>query len=347
MIAMVMCAGEGTRLRPLTYVLPKPLVPIANRPVLEYTLLNLKKHGIHEVVINLSSTNKIIREYFKEGSALGLKIHYSLEKNILGTAGGVKNAEHFFQTDPDPNILIVSGDNLTDINFSKFIKFHKEKKAVGSIAVTQVDSRFEYGVTLLKKESRIEKFIEKPSWGDLFSNFVNTGIYLFNKEVLREIPKNKFYDFGHQLLPKLLLEKKSLYGFKFNEFWTDIGTLSEYRRAQAIVLDKKIETRPKGKEIRPGIWVGKTTKLPRSIKLESPCSIGEHCVIEENAKIGSHTFIGNHCKIGQKSVILQSILWDGSRVSNRVKLEDCIVTTERVIPPDISISGGLVLDEKI
>ncbi len=347
MRAMVICAGEGTRLRPLTQSLPKPLVPVANRPVLEYTLLNLKKHGITDVIINLSHSNKKVQEYFKDGSSLGLQLFYSFEKELLGTAGGVKNAEHYFLSDSDPNVLVVSGDNLTDIDFSNLIQFHNKKKSDFSIAVTAVDSRFEYGVTLFGKDARIEKFLEKPTWGDIFCNTVNSGIYIFKKEILKEIPKNRFYDFGHDLLPKLLLKKKALYGYKFDAYWTDIGTLAEYKKSQAMVLNRKIETAPRGELVRKGVWIGKETKISKSARINPPCSIGDNCTIKENVTIGPYTVIGDRCIIGRKSVILHSILWGDCRISGSVKLVDSVVLTQRVVPPNLSVSGGLVLDEQI
>ena len=202
---MLLAAGAGTRLRPLTYQIPKPLIPVVNRPVIHFVLDNLARHGIKEIMINLFAHADQIRSYCGDGSQWGLKLHYSQEPSLLGTAGGVKRVESFFKGAP---FLVMSGDGLSDIDLSAMIAFHKKKRAFGTIAVKKVDSRFEYGITLLKPSGRITQFVEKPSWGEIFSNTANTGIYLFEPEVLKYIPKGKTYDFGHELWPKLLKPRR-------------------------------------------------------------------------------------------------------------------------------------------
>ena len=343
MIAMVLCAGEGTRLRPLTNALPKPMVLVANRPVLEYTLLNLKKHGIKEVVINLNYRPEIIRAYFKDGSQMGIKIHYSLEKSLLGTAGGVKNAEKFFLSNQDTNILVTSGDSLTDFNFTSFIEFHQKQKTFCSIAIKEVESRFEYGVTLINKNNKIEKFIEKPLWGDVFSNKVNSGIYLFSKELFKLIPEGKIYDFGSDLLPDLMQKKIPIYGFSIKEFWTDVGNITEYQRAQNAVLDGIVSIPPKAQETKPGIWVGKGAKIHPSAILNKPCLIGNDCIIGKNAIIGAYTVIANNSKIGSNSTVNRSVLWNGTELLENVNMENCIVGSNEIVPEKLNISNGIIL----
>ncbi|MBI3012812.1 MAG: NDP-sugar synthase [Elusimicrobia bacterium] len=339
---MVMCAGEGTRLRPLTYTLPKPMVPVANRPVLEYTLLNLKRHGIREVVINLGYQSNVIQSYFGDGSRYGILIHYSPEKNLLGTAGGVKKAENIFRNDSDSDFLVTSGDSLTDINFTSLLRFHRKKRAAATIALKKVESRFEYGVTLLNKKDEITNFIEKPSWGEIYSNRVNTGIYVFQKEILKRIPSGKFYDFGRQLLPQLIRTEKAC-GFEFKEYWTDIGTLAEYKQAQTIVLNKGIRTRPDAPEVRPNVWVGKNCRMERGVRLHAPCFIGNDCFLGKNAIIGAHTIVGHRSQIGSGSVLSQSILWDGVKVGAGARLDRCIIGKDATVPREVSYHGGAIL----
>jgi len=250
---MILSAGEGTRLRPLTYSLPKPMVPVANRPVLEYTLQNLKKCGITQVIINLSYKAEHIQNYFGNGSNYGMQIQYSLEKELLGTAGGVKKVEPYLLADPDPDFLITSGDGITNFDFSRLISFHRKKKSVATMGLKKVESKFEYGVTFIDKNSRIKKFVEKPSWGDVFSNVVNTGNYVFSKTILKEIPKNKFFDFGKQVWPRLLKKKKPIFGLEFRDYWTDIGNLTEYFHAQKAVLDRLIAVQIPGSQAKPTI----------------------------------------------------------------------------------------------
>lgn len=342
MIAMVMCAGLGTRLRPLTYSLPKPMVPVANRPVLAYTLENLKKHGVDRVVINLSYMPEVIQNYFGDGSRWGLKIHYSLEKEPLGTAGGVKNVEKIFQADPDPDFLITSGDGLTDIDFGKFLRFHKAKKSLGTIGMSRVDSRLEYGVTLTGANGRIQKFVEKPFWSQFLSNTVNTGLYAFHKNIFREIPAATFYDFGKQLWPKMLKNKKPIYGYEFKEFWTDIGTLEEYRRAQRAVLNGEVKVRVAGKQVRPGVWVDEGTVLPKGLKLKGPCLVGKYCKISKNATISPHSVIGDRCELKDFARTADSVLWKNVRLGKKSGLDGCIVTAGEKIPDGISIFDATI-----
>ena len=174
MKAMVMAAGAGTRLRPLTLAVPKPMVPVANRPVLEYTLLNLKRHGITDIMLNLHAFPQMIRDYFQDGSRWGVNLHYSYEPKLLGTAGGVKKVESFLKGEP---FLVMSGDGLTDTDLTAFMAFHRKKKSYASLVLKPIDSHFDYGVTFMNAAGRVQRFVEKPAWGDVFSNQVNAGIY--------------------------------------------------------------------------------------------------------------------------------------------------------------------------
>ncbi|MDE2236764.1 MAG: nucleotidyltransferase family protein, partial [Elusimicrobia bacterium] len=205
--AMVLAAGAGTRLRPLTYETPKPMVPVVNRPVIHHVLDNLLRHGVKEVAVNLYAHADQVRGYCGDGSRWSLKLHYSHESRLLGTAGAVKRVEKFLKGD---TFFVMSGDGLSDIDLGAMLLFHRKRKSLATMALKAIDSRFEYGVTLTEASGRIKGFLEKPSWGDVFSNKVNTGIYILEPEVLKLIPPNSFYDFGHQLWPKLLKLKKPI-----------------------------------------------------------------------------------------------------------------------------------------
>lgn len=323
MRAMVMAAGAGTRLHPLTYAVPKPMIPVANRPVLEYTLENLRRHGITELVLNLHSHPEMMRRHFKNGEGWGVRIHYSHEPKLMGTAGGVKKVESFLKQGP---FLIMSGDGLTDIDLTQLIKFHREHKAVGTMALSAIDSRFEYGVTLTNAQGRIQKFIEKPEWKDIFSNHVNTGIYVFEPAILRQIPKGKSYDFGHQLWPKLLTEKAPIFGKLVSNYWCDIGNLQEYRRAQKDVLDGKIRIAYAGRQMKPKVWIEEGVRMAANVKIEGPVLIGKNCRIEAGAKIGPYCIIGQNAQIGKRVTLRHTTLWNDVRIGPAVNLENCIVT---------------------
>jgi len=338
--AMVMAAGAGTRLQPLTLAVPKPLVPIANRPVLEYTIENLRRHGITDLVLNLHSHPDMIRRHFGDGSAWGVQIQYSHEPKLLGTAGGVKKVENFLN---QGTFLVLSGDGLTDINLTELLSFHRRRKSFATIALKAVDLRFEYGVTLMNPQGRIRRFVEKPNWSDVFSNLVNTGIYVFEPEVLKAIPKGRVYDFGHQFWPKMLKEHRPIYGYETQSYWCDVGNLAEYRRAQHAILDGQIKTRMPGRQVRKGLWVSEGTVIEQGVRFMSPCLIGARCRIARGAVIGPYTIIGQGGEIGARSLIRNSILWDYVRVGKGVKLENCIFGHGTRITENISAFDGAVV----
>lgn len=337
--AFVMAAGAGTRLRPLTYSIPKPMVPIVNKPVLEHTLENLKKHGIKDIVMNLHYYGSMIKDYFKCGASLGLNIEYSYEKKLLGTAGGVKKKENFF----NDTFVVMSGDGLTDLDLTKVLDFHRKKRSIATMVLKEVDAKFEYGVTLCDDSGRIKKFIEKPRWSDVFSNTVNTGIYVFEPEIFRYIPEGEFYDFGSQLWPKLLEMKKNIYGFVMDGYWTDVGNLKEYRQGQRAALDGKIKLNIPGEEIKKGIYVSAGAKIDKTSKLISPCVIGRDCVIEKNSVVGPYTVIAAKCRISSGASISNSILWGRVEVAKNVKLDNCIIGYKAKVVSDISVYEGTIL----
>lgn len=340
MKAFIMAAGAGTRLRPLTFEIPKPMVPVLNKPTIEHTVENLRRHGIRQIMMNLHHYPETVRRYFGDGAAFGLDIQYSFEKKLMGTAGGVKNTEWFF----DSTFLVMSGDGLTDINLTKALAFHRKKRSLATMVLKPVDSKFEYGVTLTDKSGRIVRFIEKPKWSDVFANTVNTGIYIFEPEIFRYIPKNKFYDFGIQLWPKLLRLKKRIFGYVMNEYWTDVGNLVEYRRGVRDALDGKLRLSVHGRQVKPGIWIGEGTKIERGAKLRAPCVIGRCCHIGKNAIIDGYTTVGNHSSVGSGAVIRNSILWEKVKVSRNVNLDNCIIGTGAEVSEDISVFEGTVLN---
>ena len=341
MKAMVMAAGAGTRLRPLTFSVPKPMVPIANRPVLEYTIENPKRHGITEMVLNLHSHPDLIRHHFKNGEPFGVRIHYSYEPELLGTAGGVKKVAALLKRD---TFFVMSGDGLTDINLTRLLDFHKSQKATATIALKAVDTRFDYGVTLTQKNGRITRFIEKPKWSDVFSNEVNTGIYVLEPKALAQIPAGRSYDFGNELWPKMLKERARLFGYLTDSYWCDVGNISEYRRAQKDVLDGKVQLRFSGHQVQSHVWVDEGTLLDRSIKIDPPCLIGKHCRIEKGAHIGAYTVIGNHARIGRNARLSNCILWNNVRVDQRVTLENCIIGHGARVTENISVYEGAVIN---
>jgi mannose-1-phosphate guanylyltransferase/phosphomannomutase len=339
--AMVMAAGAGTRLRPLTFAVPKPMVPVANRPVLEYTIENLRRHGITDLILNLHSHPQAIRNYFQDGERWGVHIEYSHEPELMGTAGGVKKVASFLK---GGTFLVLSGDGLCDIDLTALLEFHRSKKADATIALTSVDTRFEYGVTLTDPRGRVQRFVEKPHWSEVFSSQVNTGIYVFEPSVLSEIPANTVYDFGNELWPKLLKKKARIFGQLSKDYWCDVGNINEYRRAQNDMLDGKIHFPFPGRPLRPRVWVDEGTEIDRSVVLEAPCLIGKHCEIGKNSNIGAYTVIGNNARIGRGVRLKNCILWDNVRVDDHVVLENCVIGHRARVTENISVYEGAVIN---
>ena len=340
MKAMVMSAGIGTRLRPLTYNIPKPMFPIVNKPVLEHVLELLRKHNIKEVVINIHAHQSMIRNYFGDGSRFGMKINYSEEKKLMGTAGGVKKVERFF----DDTFLVMSGDGLTNINLSDVINFHKKRKAFGTMVLKRVDSRFEYGIALTKKGGQIKQFVEKPNWSSVFSNTVNTGVYVFQTEVFRYIPRAKFCDFARDVWPQLLQRGERIFGYETKNYWCDIGNLLEYRRGQNDALEGKIKLVVPGERKSKNVWIGKGTQIAPGVRIKGPCVIGKNCQLRENASIGEFSTIGNNSIIEKGARLKNCILWNGVHVRKNVKLINCIIGNNADISTNISVYEGSVIN---
>ncbi|MBI4375811.1 MAG: NDP-sugar synthase [Elusimicrobia bacterium] len=341
MKAMVLAAGAGTRLRPLTFQIPKPMVPVVNRPVVHHVLDNLLRHGVKDVMVNVFAHPEQVKGYLGDGSRWSLRVRYSHEPRLMGTAGAIKKVENFFTDGP---FLVMSGDGLSDIDLSDMLRFHKKRKSIATMAIKGVDSRFEYGVTMTDESGRIKGFLEKPSWGDVFSNKVNTGIYLLEPEVLKYIPRNRAYDFGHELWPKLLKLRKPIYAYETQRYWCDVGNLSEYRRCQVDVLEGRVQVSIPGAETRKGVWIEEgSTISPRTV-LRGPCVIGKGCLIEAGAQIGPHTVVGDRARIFSRAVLKNCILFANVTVGSGVQLSNCILGANGHVTENITVYEAAVLN---
>ena len=252
MRAMILAAGVGSRLDPLTRNVPKPLVPILNRPVMEYLIELLKKHGFDEIMVNLYYLGDQIKAYFGDGSRWGVKIYWSQEDQLWGDAGSVKRVEEFFK---DDTFIVIGGDDLTDMDLTRLVKTHKNKKALSTIALSLVDDPSEYGIVLLNEDNRITRFLEKPKGEVIFSNMANTGVYVFEPEIFDLIPRGTFYLFGKQVFPLLLDQKRPLYGHLTAAYWKDVGNLKIYQQTHIDVLAGRVNTTLPFEEIRKYTWV--------------------------------------------------------------------------------------------
>ena len=258
MKAVVMAGGEGTRLRPMTSSMPKPLLPVANRPIMEHVLRLLKRHGLNETVVTVQFLASLVKNYFGDGEELGMELTYANEEKPLGTAGSVKNAEEALKDDA---FLVISGDALTDFDLTELINFHKEKGALVTVCLTRVPNPLEFGITIVDEEGKVERFLEKPTWGQVFSDTVNTGIYVMEPEVFDYVEADVSVDWSGDVFPQLMKEGKPIYGYIAEGYWEDVGTHESYVKAQADVLEGKVDVEIDGFEISPGVWVAEGAEV--------------------------------------------------------------------------------------
>ncbi|RBP44151.1 sugar phosphate nucleotidyltransferase [Garciella nitratireducens] len=318
MKAVIMAGGEGTRLRPLTCGLPKPMVPMLNKPIMEYIINLLKKYGIEDIAVTMAYLPEVIEDYFGDGSKWGVNLTYYIEKTPLGTGGSVKHAQDFL----DETFIVISGDALTDINIEKAIAFHREKQSKATLVLKEEEIPLEYGVIVTDKSGKIIRFLEKPSWGEVFSDTINTGIYILEPEVMKYYKKGDQFDFSKDLFPKLLQDEIPMYGYVSKDYWCDVGDISTYMSSQFDILQGKVNLygmQEEYKEIKKGVWVGNSVSYEENVQFISPIIIGENTYIKDGAMIGPNVVIGENSYIGENSTLKNSIIWANSYLGHKVQ----------------------------
>lgn len=344
--AIIMAGGEGTRLRPLTSTIPKPMLPLLNKPVMEYIIELLKKHHITEIGVTLAYLPKTIEDYFGDGKEFGVNLHYFIEDKPLGTAGSVKNASSFI----DEDFIIISGDGLCDFDLTQAIRFHYKKNAFATIVTTNVPEPLSYGVVISDDDGKITRFLEKPSWSEVFSDTVNTGIYILKKEVLSYIPENQFYDFSKDLFPKI--KSNGLYSFNAEGYWCDIGTIDSYITCQQDMLAKKVDVSLKYKPDVNGNYIGKNTIIAGNVKIKSPVFIGDNCLIKNGVRLDANTIIGDNASVGDFTSIKQSILFHNvvtgrlSALRKSIVSNQCVIRDGASLFEDSVVGTGCVIGER-
>ncbi|MBP1993576.1 sugar phosphate nucleotidyltransferase [Paenibacillus eucommiae] len=343
MKAVIMAGGKGTRLRPLTCHLPKPMVPLLSKPCMAYTIELLRKHGISDIAVTMQYLPEVIRDYFGDGHEFGVNLHYFEEHTPLGTAGSVKHAQHFL----DDTFLVISGDSLTDFDLQQAYAFHQNKQSLATLLLTHVSEPLEYGVVMTDEAGRVMRFLEKPSWGEVFSDTVNTGIYILEPDIFGHIPEGSEYDFSQQLFPALLRDKSPLYGCISSGYWSDIGNLQQYRQTQFDMLDGTVNVKIEGKEVRPGIFIGDNVSLSPSIRWTGPAFIGSGTQLEEDVEIGEYCVIGKHNLLAKGSVLSRSVLWDHNHFAGRSELSGSTVTSRTICKGTAFLGEGSVIGNRV
>jgi len=339
---MILAAGKGTRVRPLTYDLPKPMIPLLGKPVMAYLVEHLKKHGITEIMVNVSWLHEKIEEYFGEGEQFGVQIGYSFEGYLrddgtvvpepIGSAGGMKKIQEFGGFFDDTTIVLC-GDALIDLDLKAALLEHRRKGAMASVITKEVpwDKVSSYGVVVTDEEGRIKQFQEKPSQEEALSNYISTGIYIFEREVIDLIPAGVPFDIGSELFPLLAERGLPFYAQRRPFNWLDIGTMSDYWEVLQTVLTGEVNHMDvPGTQIEPGLWVGLNTSIDWSggTRIEGPVYIGSGVRIEAGAHIVGPTWIGHGSHICEGAEIVRSVLFEYTRVLHDVTLHEMIVFKE-------------------
>ena len=344
MKAVVMAGGFGTRIQPLTHSIPKPMLPILNRPMMEHTMMMLKDLGIKEFIVLLYFKPDIIKEYFKDGSDFGIKITYVVPDDDYGTAGAVKLAQEYIG---DENFIVISGDLVTDFDFQKLFDFHAAKKSKLSIGLTSVENPLQFGVVIANADNVIEKFLEKPSWGEVFSDTINTGIYVIEPEILNFIPENENFDFAKDLFPSLMQKEIALMGYNLSGYWRDVGNPESYREVYEDILNCRIHFDIPGykKEYPDGtLYSASKIDLDPTVEIIGTVVLGENITLKKGVKL-NNAVIGNNVTIGALSKIRNCVMWDDIEIDKHAKLDNCIICNNNLIGKNVTVKAGLILAE--
>ncbi|MEW5946571.1 MAG: sugar phosphate nucleotidyltransferase [bacterium] len=341
MKAVVMAGGEGTRLRPLTLNKPKPLMPVCNRPIMEHILERLRESDIVTVYATLHFLADEIQAYFGTGKDFGVELTYSIEESPLGTAGAVK----LLEKNLDDTFLIVSGDAMTDMELAKAVKAHRKKGAVATIVLSRVDTPLEYGVVIIDDDGRVVRFLEKPGWGEVFSDTVNTGIYVLEPEVFKYIEEGKACDFSRDLFPALLAEGRPLFGCVLDGYWCDIGNLKQYREVHQDALTGRLRVVIGGRRVKRGLWIGENTEIHPSASIHAPSVIGSNCRIRGDAIVHEVSFIGDNCILEEGASVARSILWNNTYLGRKASATGAMVCQNNVIEEETRVEDGAIIGD--
>jgi mannose-1-phosphate guanylyltransferase/phosphomannomutase len=342
MKAVIMAGGEGTRLRPLTSNQPKPMLPMANRPMMEHVVNLLRQHGFEDIVVTVAFMANAIRSYFGDGSEFGVRMVYATEETPLGTAGSVRNA----RDELDERFVVISGDVLTDIDLTSLVDRHASKGALATIALKAVDNPLEFGIVITREDDSIERFLEKPTWGQVFSDTINTGIYVLEPEIFDFIPEGRAVDFSEEVFPGVLEAEKPLFGYVAGGYWEDVGTLDAYLRAHQDILDENVAVQVSGFSLRPGVWLGKGAELDPTAVVRGPAIIGDNCHIGAGGVLGEHCVIGANARIGDNASLERTVIHDNAFLGYGVRLDGCVLGRSCDLRQGVRCEEGVVLGDE-
>jgi mannose-1-phosphate guanylyltransferase/phosphomannomutase len=340
--AVIMAGGEGTRLRPLTSNQPKPMMHLANRPMMEHIVNLLHKHGFDEIVVTVAFMANNIRSYFGDGSEFGVRMVYATEETPLGTAGSVRNA----MDELDERFLVISGDVLTDIDLTEIVAYHEQRAALATIGLTAVENPLEFGIVITRDDGSIDRFLEKPGWGQVFSDTVNNGIFVLEPEIFDYIPEGRPVDFSSEVFPKLLEEQRPLYGKVCEGYWEDVGTLAAYVSAHKDILDGRVEVDVPGFRLEGSVWLGEGAEVDPDARIDGPAVLGDHTKVEAGARLAPYSVLGNNVMVRSDAQIERSVILDGAYIGQGARLLGAVVGRGSDLRPNARCDDGAVLGDQ-
>jgi len=339
--AVIIAGGEGTRLRPLTSTTPKPLLPVANRPMIARVVDLLVASGITDIIVTVAYLGSAIRTYLGDGSDWGATIRYLQEERPLGTAGAVANARRLLED----TFIVLSGDVVTSVDLTAARRFHEQRDALATMVLTTVADPTEFGVVATEDSGAVARLLEKPSWGEVFTDTVNTGIYVLEPEVLDRIPQGRAVDFSEEVFPRILEERGALFGWVADGYWADVGTFAGFHQTHHDVLDGRAGIEPAGFEVAPGVFLGQRSTVDASAVIEGPCLIGDDVRIGRDARLGPYTVVGHNVRIGEGAELDGAIVFDHAWIAEGARIGRAIVGRGVDLRRRASIGEGVVLGD--
>ena len=341
--AVIMAGGEGTRLRPLTSNSPKPMMPLVNRPMMEHIVGLLREHGFDEIVVTVAFMANAIRNYFGDGSEFGVKMVYASEDTPLGTAGSVRNAMEQL----DDTFLVISGDVLTDVDLTSIVASHRRTGAMATIGLVAVENPLEFGIVITKEDGSIERFLEKPTWGEVFTDTINTGIYVLEPGIFDYIEADRQVDFSSEVFPQLLADGKPLFGAVAEGYWEDVGTLDAYGKAHQDILDGKVKITIPGFEVSDGVWIGEGAEVHPDAIVRGPAVVGDNAFVDAGAVLGEYVVLGTGARLGANSELQRTVVGDNAYLGESVKLRGTIVGRSSDLRRSVRCEEGVVLGDEV
>lgn len=339
MKAVILAGGEGTRLRPISLGRPKAMAPLLGKPVLEHLLRLLHRHGVSDICIALGHRDAAVKDYFGDGSALGVRLAYRAEEMPLGTAGSVKNCADFIGGE---DVLVLGGDSVCDLDLTAAMEFHRERDALATLLICRHPRPLEYGMVLTDDRGRVERFLEKPAWGQVVTNMVNTGIYILSPGMLHRIPAGEERDFGKDLFPALLDSGEALYACPAEGYWRDMGDCQSYLECVCDALGGKVKLDMGLEERQPGVW--SAGPVPEGVSVIPPCWLGPEVSVGSGSLIGPHVVLERGSRVGKRSLVQRSVLMD-ARVGDRATLYGAILCPGSRAGDEAVLNEGVVLGE--